>query len=127
MPNLEIVRCTVTIETQPPLRQYGWVFCGVSTAYSLPFRSPDERERFVRSLAADIGTLVPDDDRETLAALLCLSQSGDEAAYACATDQLTREFAAVLAVTPLGELDNAIDLLLTEARTEQVREPEGER
>jgi len=127
MPNLEIVRCTVTIETQLPVRQYGWVFRGASTAYSLPFRSLDEREHFVGSLAADIGTLVPDDDRETLAALLCLSQSGDEAAYACAADQLAREFAAVLAVTPLGELDDAIDRLLTEARTEQVRDLEGER
>lgn len=127
MANLEIVRCTVTIEMQPPLRQYGWVFRGVSTAYSLPFRSPDERDRCVGSLAAASGALVPPDDRETLAALLCLSQSGDEAAYACAADQLTREFAAVLAVTPLGELDDAIDRLLTEAQIEQVREPEEER
>jgi len=81
MPIMEIVRCALTLDTTPPTGQYGWVVRGVVTWYCLPFRSPGERERFVRLLADHVAATAPADERDTLAALLCLSRSPDEAAY----------------------------------------------
>jgi len=81
MPNLEIDRYAVTIDTTPPIYQYGWVVRGVVTFYSLPFRSPEERDRFVHLLAGHVTTTVPADEVDTLAALLWLSRGQDEAAY----------------------------------------------
>ncbi len=51
MPTLEINRCTLTIETTPPFRQYGWVMRGVAPHYCLPFRSLGERSHVLLCLA----------------------------------------------------------------------------
>ena len=114
MPTLEIARCTLTIETTPPLRQYGWVVRGVTTRYSLPFRSPAERSHFLRLLAAYVGPVVAPDAVEDLAALLCLYHGGDEAAAHLAAHHLDAEYADLL-VTPLEEVDDMVGLLLEEA------------
>ncbi len=126
MPNLEITRCTVTLDTAPPLDQYGWVGCGVATVYCLPFRSPGERERFVALLADHVTARVFAEEVDTLAALLCLARTPDEAAYNAATACLEREFAALLSAVPLGELDDAVDGLLEAARRELDDADEGE-
>ncbi len=126
MPTLEIVRCAMTLDTAPPLDQYGWVFRGVATFYCLPFRSPGEREHFVGLLADYVAATVPADEVDPLAALLCLSRSQDEAAYSAATACLEREFAALLSTAPLGEIDDAVDGLLAAARGELDDADEGE-
>jgi len=118
MPNLEIDRCAVIIDTTPPVHHYGWVAHGVSTFYSLPFRSAGERERFVRLLAGHVGATVAADEVDTLAAVLCLSRDPDEAAYACAAAHLDRAFAGSLSAVAVGDLDDAVDRLLREARDE---------
>jgi len=119
MPIMEIVRCALTLDTTPPTGQYGWVVRGVVTWYCLPFRSPGERERFVRLLADHVAATAPADERDTLAALLCLSRSPDEAAYNSAVASLEREFAHVLSTEPLGGLDDTVDRLLKAARGER--------
>jgi len=118
MPNLEIDHCAVTIDTTPPVYQYGWVVCGVVTFYSLPFRSRGEQDRFVHLLAGHVAATTLADEVDTLAALLCLSRDQDEAAYACATGYLDRAYASVLDAWPLGELDDMVDRLLEAARGE---------
>jgi len=120
MPNLEIDHYAVTIDTTPPIDQYGWVVRGVVTFYSLPFRSPEERDRFVHLLAGHVTTTAPADEVDTLAALLCLSRGQDEAAYACATGYLDRAYASVLDAWPLGALDDMVDRLLETARGERL-------
>jgi len=123
MPTLEIVRCAVTLDTAPSTHQYGWVVRGVATVYCLPFRSPGERDRFVGLLADHVTALVSVEEVDTLAALLCLSRSPDEAAYSAAVACLEREFAALLSAAPVGELDATVDGLLEAVRGEQT---EGE-
>ncbi len=61
---------------------------------------------------------------DTLAALLCLARTPNEAAYSAATACLEREFAALLSAVPLGELADDIDRLLEAARGERT-EDEG--
>ena len=122
MPTLEIVRCAMTLAMPPPLDQYGWVFRGVATFYCLPFRSPGERERFVGLLADHVTAPVSAEEMDTLAALLCLAHTPDEAAYNAATACLEREFAALLSAVPLGELDDAVDGLLEVARGERTED-----
>ncbi len=124
MPNLEITHCAVTLDTAPPIDQYGWVFRGVATLYCLPFRSPGERERFVGLLADHVTATVSVEEVDRLAALLCLARTPDEAAYDAAAACLEREFAALLSVAPLGELDDDADRLLEAARGERT-EDEG--
>jgi len=124
MPTLEIVRCAMTLAMPPPLDQYGWVFRGVATFYCLPFRSPGERERFVGLLADHVTALVSVDAVDTLAALLCLARTPDEAAYSAAVACLEREFATLLSIAGLGEFDDAVDGLLATARGERT-EDEG--
>jgi len=126
MPTLEIVRCALTLDTAPPLDQYGWVIRGVATFYGLPFRSPGERERFVGLLADHVTATVSAEEVDTLAALLCLARTPDEAAYSAAAASLEREFAALLSAAPLGELDDAVDELLEAARGELDDADEGE-
>ena len=118
MPTREIVHCVLTLDTTPPTQQYGWIVRGLVTWYCLPFRSLNERERFVRLLADHVAMTPPTNEVDTLAALLCLSRSPDEAAYNAATACLEREFAALLSVAPLRELDDAVDRLLEAARGE---------
>ncbi len=126
MPNLEIDRCTVIIDTTPPVRHYGWVAHDVATFYSLPFRSAGERDRFVRLLADHVATTVAASEVDVLAALLCLARAPDEAAHSAAAACLEREFAALLSAEPLGELDDAVDGLLEAARGELDDADEGE-
>ena len=126
MPNLEITRCVMTPETAPPLDQYGWVFRGVATVYCLPFHSLGERERFVGLLADHVTAPVSVEEVDTLAALLCLARTLDEAVYSAATACLEREFAALLFATPLEDLDAAVDGLLEAARGELDDADEGE-
>jgi hypothetical protein len=114
MSNLEIVRCTVMIETTPPISQYGWIVRGVTTYYSLPFRSPGERAHFVLLLVAYVGPAVAADAIEDLGALLCLSRDSDEAAAHGALDALDRDYADLLTVTPLEEMNEMVSLLLEE-------------
>lgn len=115
MPTLEIARCTLTIETTPIVRQYGWMVCAVATHYSLPFRSPGERSQFLRLLAAYVGAAVAPGAIEDLAALLCLYHGGDEAAAHLAADYLDADHAALLTATPLEEVDAMVGLFLEEA------------
>jgi len=124
MPNLEIVRCAVALDTAPPTHQYGWVIRGVTVHHSLPFRSPGERERFVGLLADHVTATVSAEEMDTLAALLCLARNAGEAASDAATTCLEREFAALLPGEPLGELDDVVDGLLEVARGERT-EDEG--
>jgi len=126
MPNLEIVCCMVTLDTSPPLDQYGWVIRGAATFYCLPFRSPGERERLVGLLTDHVTATVSSEEVDTLAALLCLARTPDEAAYSAAVACLEREFAALLSAAPLGELDDAVDGLLEAARGELNDADEGE-
>ncbi len=124
MPNLEITRCTVTLDIEPPLDQYGWVVRGVTIHHSLPFRSPGERERFVDLLADHVTATVSAEEVDTLAALLCLARTPDESASDAAAACLEREFAALLSAVPLGELDDAVGGLLEATRGEPT-EDEG--
>jgi len=126
MPNPEIVRCVLALDTAPPLDRYGWVCSGVATVYCLPFRSPGERERFVRLLADHMAATVSAEEVDMLAALLCLARTPDEAAYSAATACLEREFAALLSAAPLEELNHAVDGLLEAARGELDDADEGE-
>lgn len=111
MPNCEIARCTVTIEATLPIRQYGWIARGVTTHYSLPFRSHSERAHVLRLLAAYVGPAVTAGAVENLAALLCLYHGGDEAA----AHYLDQGYGVLLAMTPLEEVDEVVGLLLAEA------------
>lgn len=120
MLNLEINHCAVTRDTTPLINQYGWVVRGVVTFYSLPFRSPKERDRFVHLLVGHVAATTPADEVDTLAALLRLSRGQDEAAYACAAGYLDRAYASVLDAWPLGELDDMVDRLLEAARGERL-------
>lgn len=120
MPNLEIDRYAVTIDTTPSIDQYGWVVRGVVTFYSLPFRSRGEQDRFVHLLAGHVAATTLADEVDTLAALLCLSRGQDEAAYACAAGYLDRVYASVLDAWPLGELDDLVDRLLVIVRDERL-------
>lgn len=122
MPSLKITRCTMLIETVPPLRQYGWVARGVTTSYGLPFRSPAERSRFLRLLAAYVGPAITPSAVEDMAALLCLYHGGDEAAAQAAAHHLDVDYADLLTVTPLEEVDEMVGLLL-----EDVAASEGAR
>ncbi len=119
MPTREIVHCALTLDTTPPTHQYGWVVSGVASFYCLPFRSPGERERFVRLLADHVAMTPPANEVDILAALLCLSRSQDDAAYSAAAACLEREFAALLTAPSLGELADAVDGLLEAARDER--------
>lgn len=118
MPTLEIARGTLMIETIPPLRQYGWVVRGVTTHYSLPFRSPAERAHFLRLLAAYFGSAVATAAIEDVAVLLCLYHSGDEAAAHLAIHHLDMDYTDLLMVTPLEEVDEMVGLLLDEVATD---------
>ena len=123
MPNLEIVRCALTLDTATLTHQYGWVVRGVATWYCLPFRSLGERERFVRLLTDHVAMTASAAEVEALAALLCLSRSHDDTAYGAAAACLEREFAALLSVEPVEELDDAVDRLLEVARAERTTRP----
>jgi len=90
----------------------------------LPFCSPGERERFVGLLTDHVTAPVSAEEVDTLAALLCLARTPDEAAYSAAAVCLEREFAALLSAELLGELDAAVDGLLAAARGERT-EDEG--
>ena len=115
MPSLEITRCSLLIETVPPLRQYGWVARGVTPCYSLPFHTPAERSRFLRLLAAYVGPTAALGAVEDLAALLCLYHGDDEAVAQAAAHYLDADYADLLTVTPLEEIDEMVGLLLEEA------------
>lgn len=115
MPHLELARCTLTIETTPVIHHYGWVARSVSTFYRLPFRSPAERERYVRQIAAYVGPVVAIDKIEDVAALLCFYQCDDEAASQLAARCLGTNYTALLTLTPLAEISEIVDLLLAEA------------
>ncbi len=122
MLNLEIDHCAVTRDTTPLINQYGWVVRGVVTFYSLPFRSREERDRFVHLLAGHVAATTPADGVDALAALLCLSRDQDEAAYACAASYLDQVYASVLDAWPLGELDDLVGGLLEAARDERTED-----
>lgn len=112
---LEIPRCMLTIETTPIVRQYGWIVRGVTTHYSLPFRSPGERSHVLRLLTAYVDPAVAPGAVEDLAALLCLYHGGDEAAAHLAAHHLGAEYADLLEATPLEEVDAMVGLFLEEA------------
>lgn len=122
MPNLEIVRCTVICDTAPPSRQYGWaIHVGLTTLFSLPFRSPAARAHFLRLLAAYIGPAFAADAIEDLAAMLCLYHGDEEAAQRTAR-HLDADYGPLLTETPLEEVDDIVGLLLEEvAVAEEVR------
>lgn len=115
----DIVRCILTIDATPPLRLYGWSVRADTTSYtasySLPFRTPGSRARFVRLLAAYVGSVVASGAVEALAALLCLYHGDDETARRRAAQHLTTEYASLLTLTPLAEVDEMVGLLLDEA------------
>lgn len=66
-------------------------------------------------MAAYVGPAVAPDAIEDLAALLCLYHGGDEAAASLAAHHLDTEYADLLEVTPLEEVDAMVGLLLEEA------------
>lgn len=123
MSNLEIVRCTLICDTTPPSRQYGWAIRGgLTTLYSLPFRSPAARAHFLRLLAAYIGPAFAADAIEDLAAMLCLYHCDEEAAAQRAARHLDADYGPLLTETPLEEVDEIVGLLLEEvAAAEEVR------
>ena len=114
MSSVQIVRCTVVIETQPPQRRFGWVVRAVASRYLIPFRSDAERADLVRLLAEYGGSAVDPRAVENLAALLCLHHD-DEAATQLAAHYLERDYAALLVVMPLEEVNETIERLLDQA------------
>jgi len=66
-------------------------------------------------VVAYVGPAVAPGVVEDLAALLCLYRSADEAAAHLAAHHLDAEYADLLTVTPLEEVDEMVGLLLDEA------------